>query len=120
MYLDEPFIGWSAACMFEVGEKMMGGSCSAGNRSILLSKLVLSLGIDGVRLNENGSHPWYPHTSTFWCTADLDAVNEEAGGGLGSTVIPGTYPVSEFTGLLCDTGEQLPSSCEEVLHEELV
>ena len=34
-------------------------------------------------------------------------------------MIPDTYPVGKSKGLLCDAGEQPPSSWEEVLHGEL-
>lgn len=65
MYKDELFIGWPA-CMSEVDGKKMEASSSAGNRFVSLSKLVpLSFGIGGVRLNEQGSHTWYPYMSAL-------------------------------------------------------
>ena len=70
----------------------------------------------------NGSVWWNGGGSyaRYSCTAGLGVVDKQAGDGLGSTVIPGTYPVSEFTGLPHDTGEPLPSPSKEVLREELV
>ena len=94
-YWGEPFINQPAICP-DVCIEMMRGSNG------------------GVWWNGGGSYAWYP------CTAGLGVVDKQVGDRLGSTVIPGMYPVSEFTGPPYDTGELLPSPSKEVLHEELV